>query len=80
MICKSEIHHSIVSLAFALEEAILCGWRLDKDKPPSFVGFHYEISLCRDEEAPVKMTTQERLAKAREAKAAKRQQTEGESK
>lgn len=73
MISKREIHHSFVAAMFSLEEKLLCGWRLNPDDPPRQIGYNFEIVVVRDEDQPVKMTTQERLAKAREAKAAKRQ-------
>lgn len=74
MIFKQEIYHSVVALSFAIQEAVLCGWKLDGEDAVNQVGFHYELKLTRNEEEPVKMTTQERLAKAREAKALKRKQ------
>lgn len=72
---KTELYSSFTSAAFALEQAIKDGWKLDPEDPPADIGFRYELVLVREDEPVVKPTRAEILAKARQAKEAKRQES-----
>jgi hypothetical protein len=77
---KTILTPSLYVFATELEDHVKAGWSIDiENQPPVTWGVSYEVGLVRETEDGVqpKLTPAERMAKAREARAAKKSAQQG---
>lgn len=71
---KAILSSNLITFVQAILDATEAGWEIDPKNPPTTAGWGYECQMLRDLTVvdEYKPTVDERLAKARQAKAAKR--------
>jgi hypothetical protein len=74
------ISPALQQFCFDMQDLIFEGWEIDPNNPPVMWGIVYEAGMIRNEQTahkyiglPEKIYTEDRMAKARMAKAAKRE-------